>query len=243
MQTNHYCDLDSDGYSFGLNTPLRRMRDNALCMAETFPILSDGQNCGVAGQRTLKRVQFLQVITLAWMAMEAGISIYAATTAGSVALLAFGADSLVELLSAVVVLRSVSRTMPIPRERAARWAGVLLFALAAAVAITAARALLTGAGAEATPVGIAVTIAALLVMPLLAWFKRKLGKETHNRALMADAVQSATCAYLAAITLVSLVINAAFHIRWIDPAAALAVLPILIIEGRRALRGDPCTCC
>lgn len=190
-----------------------------------------------------KLVLWLQVITLAWMAMEAGISLYAATTARSVALLAFGADSLVELLSAAVALLSVSRTVSISRDQAARWAGVLLFALAGVVALTAIRALLTGAMAEVSLAGVAITIAALLVMPILAWLKRALGRKTDNRALMADAVQSATCAYLAAITLISLVVNAAFHIGWIDSAAALAVLPILVIEGRRALRGDPCSCC
>lgn len=219
------------------------MSDNKLHMAETFPILKKDQGCEAFKQNAPRLVVWLQVITLAWMAMEAGISLYAATAARSVALLAFGADSLVELLSAAVVLLSVGRTIHIPRERAARWAGILLFALATVVAITAVKALVTGIAAEVSPVGIAITIAALLVMPILTRFKRKLGRMTDNRALMADAIQSATCAYLAAITLVSLAVNAALHIRWIDSAAALAVLPILIIEGRRALRGDPCTCC
>jgi divalent metal cation (Fe/Co/Zn/Cd) transporter len=188
-------------------------------------------------------VLWLQGITLASMAIEAGISLYAASTSRSIALLAFGSDSLVELLSACVVLLSFGQRVFISRDRAARWAGILLFILAGIVASSATRALSIGVAAEVSPSGIAIAVAALLVMPVLAWFKRKTGKKTGNRALTADAVQSATCAYLAAITLVGLLINAAFHIRWIDSVAALMVLPILLVEGKRALRGDPCTCC
>jgi divalent metal cation (Fe/Co/Zn/Cd) transporter len=99
-----------------------------------------------------------------------------------------------------------------------------------------------GVQPETSCSGIAITIAALVVMPLLAWFKRKLGRSTGNRALAADAVQSATCAYLAAITLVGLSVNAIIHIHWIDSVAALAVLPILVVEGRNAIRGEGCGC-
>jgi divalent metal cation (Fe/Co/Zn/Cd) transporter len=212
-------------------------------MAESFPILDGGQSCSSSHETARKSVLWLQGITLAWMAVEAGISLYAAAAACSIALLAFGSDSLVELLSAAVVVLSVNRRSLISPDRAARWAGILLFALAGVVAIAALRALMTGVTSEASPAGIGVTIAALVVMPILAWFKRRLGRKTNNRALVADSVQSATCAYLAAVTLVGLALNAAFHIRWIDPVAALVVLPILVVEGRRALRGDPCTCC
>ena len=212
-------------------------------MAEIFPILKEGQGCAASKQGTPKSVLWLQCITLAWMAIEAGVSLYAAAAARSIALLAFGSDSLVELLSAGVVLLSFGQRVYLSRDRAARWAGILLFVLTGVVAITAVRALLTGVTAEVSLAGIAVTVAALLVMPILAWFKRRLGRKTDNRALMADAVQSATCAYLAAITLISLAVNAVFHIRWIDSVAALVVLPILVIEGRKALRGEPCSCC
>ena len=212
-------------------------------MAEVFPVLKESRDRDVIQSEAPKLLLWIQGITLAWMAIEAGISLYAAVAARSIALLAFGSDSLVELLSAGVVVLSVGRTVSISRDRAARWAGFLLFLLAAVVAITAARALLIGVSAKVSPAGIVITIAALFVMPILAWFKRRLGRATNNRALLADAVQSATCAYLAAITLAGLVINAAFHIGWIDSVAALAVLPILVIEGKRALRSDPCSCC
>jgi divalent metal cation (Fe/Co/Zn/Cd) transporter len=80
-------------------------------------------------------------------------------------------------------------------------------------------------------------------MPLLAWQKRKLARRTGNNALAADAVQSTTCAYLALIALAGLVLNAAFHVAWADSVAALAAIPILIVEGRRAMRGQSCGCC
>jgi divalent metal cation (Fe/Co/Zn/Cd) transporter len=218
------------------------MDDNRLYMAETFPILKERCNRDLVRTRAPKLVLWVQCVTLAWMAIEAGVSLYAAAATRSIALLAFGSDSLIELLSAGVVLLSFGQRVSLSRDRAARWAGILLFALAAIIAFTASRALLTGVAAEVSPSGIAITVAALLVMPVLAHIKRRAGKRTENRALMADAAQSATCAYLAAITLISLAVNAVFHLRWIDSVAALAVLPILVIEGRRALRGDPCSC-
>jgi len=80
-------------------------------------------------------------------------------------------------------------------------------------------------------------------MPLLAWQKRKLARAIGHNSLSADAVQSATCAYLAALSVAGLLLNAGFHIAWADSLAALAATPILIVEGRRAVRGQSCSCC
>jgi len=188
-------------------------------------------------------VVWLQGITLIWMLIECAVSLYGASSAHSPALLAFGADSFVELLSATVVLLAIAPSVALTRDRAARFAGILLFVLAGAVALVATLALVSGVAPETSCSGIAITLAALVVMPALAWAKRRTARLTNNRALAADAVQSATCAYLAAITLAGLAINAIWHIRWVDSAAALLALPILIVEGRRALRGDSCGCC
>ena len=177
------------------------------------------------------------------MMAECGVSLEAAATAHSVALLTFGADSFVELLSAAVALMSFLPGFPLTRERASRWAGFLLFGLAGVVAVAAVAALAVAIRPETSPAGIAITVAALVAMPGLAWLKRRTAKKTGNRALAADAVQSATCAYLAGVTLLGLGINAALHIGWIDSLAALAAIPILVIEGRRALRGESCGCC
>jgi divalent metal cation (Fe/Co/Zn/Cd) transporter len=192
------------------------------------------------GART---VIWLQSITLIWMLIECAVSLYGAVSAHSSALLAFGAGSFVELLSATVVLLAIVPSFPLTRDRAARFAGVLLFVLAAVVALVTFLSLLYRVEPEASCSGIGITIAALVVMPLLAWAKRRVAQQTNNRALAADAVQSATCAYLAAITLAGLTINAIWHIHWVDSAAALLALPILIIEGRRAFRGESCGCC
>jgi divalent metal cation (Fe/Co/Zn/Cd) transporter len=177
------------------------------------------------------------------MQIECGISLYGAISARSPALLAFGADSFVELLSASVVLLAILPSFPLTKDQATRSAGILLFVLAGAVAVIAVLALMFDVRSETSCSGIGITLAALVVMPVLAWLKRRTARTTNNGALAADAVQSATCAYLAAVTLAGLAINAIWHIHWIDSAAALLALPILIIEGRRALRGETCGCC
>jgi divalent metal cation (Fe/Co/Zn/Cd) transporter len=193
--------------------------------------------------KTVRQVAWLQGITLAWMLIECGVSFYGAISAHSPALLAFGADSFVELLSATVVLLAIVPSFPLTKDRAARLAGILLFVLAGVVALVTLLAFVSGVTPETSCSGIVITLAALVVMPLLAWAKRRTARLTNNRALAADAVQSAPCAYLAAVTLVGLAINAIWHIHWVDSAAALLVFPILPIEGRRALRGGSCRCC
>jgi divalent metal cation (Fe/Co/Zn/Cd) transporter len=186
---------------------------------------------------------WLQGVTIAWMLMELGVSAYAAWTAHSTAILAFGADSLVEVLSAVVVLLQFSPRFAISQKTAARAAGVLLFVLAAVVAALAVGALVLKVRPQVSCSGIAITIAALIAMPILAALKRREARRSNNRALAADAVQSATCAYLALIALAGLACNAIFHIAWIDSVAALVAIPFLLREGRQAWKGHTCGCC
>lgn len=185
----------------------------------------------------------LQVITIFWMLLECGLALAASWRAQSPVLLAFGSDSFVELLSAGVVLLQFSPRFQLNVGQAARWSGVLLIILAGLVTATSVAALALGIRPAISWVGIAVTIAALIVMPLLSRAKRKAAYTINNRALAADAVQSATCAYLAAISLMGLAANALLGLRWIDPLAALIAVPFICIEARRALRGDPCQCC
>ncbi len=193
--------------------------------------------------RPSQSVFWLQLVTLAWMLVECGVSLYAATVAHSAALLAFGSDSLVELLSASVVLAQCIPGVVIAERRATRIAAGLLFLLALIVTATAIASLVLRMKPETSPIGMAITVAALIAMPALAWLKRREARRTHHAALAADAVQSATCAYLAFLTLAGLAMNAAFHIAWIDSAAALLAVPILISEGRSAWRGHTCACC
>jgi divalent metal cation (Fe/Co/Zn/Cd) transporter len=177
------------------------------------------------------------------MLIECGVSGFAAWTAHSPAILAFGVDSFVELLSAAVVLLQFAPRFAISQRKAARASGVLLFLLAFAVTAIAVLTLILRIRPEASYAGIAITIAALIAMPVLAKLKRREARRSRNVALAADAVQSATCAYLAAIALAGLACNATFHIPWMDSIAALAAIPILIKEGRSAWRGQACGCC
>jgi len=188
-------------------------------------------------------VVWLQSVTLAWMLVELGVSIYAAVTARSPAMLAFGSDSLVELLSAIVVLLQWVPKIPISERKAHRVAAILLFVLAFVVGLIALGSLVLRLQPETSRAGIGITIAALIAMPVLATLKRREARQSKNAALAADAVQSATCAYIALITLAGLALNAAFHIPWFDSAAALLAIPILIKEGKSTWKGQGCACC
>jgi len=177
------------------------------------------------------------------MLVEFGVATYAAVTAQSVAMLAFAGDSLVELLSASVVLLQWVPRVALSERKATRAASVMLFILATGVAATALASLVLKVRPDVCGAGIGITAAALVAMPILAWLKRREARRSGNSALAADAAQSAACAYLALIALVGLGTNAAFHIAWFDAAAALAAVPILVYEGKQAWRGQTCGCC
>ena len=177
------------------------------------------------------------------MLVELGVFVYAAVTARSPAMMAFGSDSIVELLSAVVVLLQWIPKMPISERKAHRAAAGLLFVLAFVVTLIALGSLVLRLQPETSRAGIGITLAALIAMPMLAILKRREARRSENVALAADAVQSATCAYIALITLAGLAFNAAFHIPWFDSIAALVAIPILIKEGKSAWKGQRCGCC
>jgi divalent metal cation (Fe/Co/Zn/Cd) transporter len=197
-----------------------------------------------ASPDAIRRIQRVQTVTIAWMSVEAVVSLFAAWRARSPALLAFGGDSAIELFSAAVVLwRFRTPAHENAELRAARVAGALLFALAAFVAITSVASLFGFNEPKPTFLGIAILVAAAVVMPWLAKEKRRLSGATGSAALRADAAQSALCAYLSLIALAGLAINAIWHVKWADPLAALAVLPLIVWEGREAMRGKTCDCC
>ena len=194
---------------------------------------------------TLYRIRRIQVLTIAWMSVEAVVSLAAAWMAHSPALLAFGGDSAIELFSAAVVYwrfrskRSDERT----EKLAARITGSLLFALAAYVALVAGLAFLGHVEVRPSSLGIVVLIVAAVVMPLLARQKRRLSALTASAALRADAAESALCGYLSIIALAGLVANAFWGVTWADPIAALCLIPLVAWEGWQALKGRPCECC
>jgi divalent metal cation (Fe/Co/Zn/Cd) transporter len=199
----------------------------------------------IASPDAIRRIQRVQTVTIAWMSVEAAVSLFAAWRASSPALLAFGGDSAIELFSAVVVLWRFRSTHAHgdTERRAARVAGALLFVLAAYVAVTSVTSLRGYSEPKPTLLGVAILVAAAAVMPWLAREKRRLSGATGSAALRADAAQSALCAYLSLIALAGLAINAIWHARWADPVAALVVLPLIVWEGREAMRGKTCDCC
>lgn len=178
------------------------------------------------------------------MSIEALVALGAAWIAHSPALLGFGGDSAIELLSAAVVLwrfRSNS-ARAVDEKLAARVAGALLFVVAAFVLAASVLSLLGVREPRPSLVGIALLIAAAVGMPWLASQKRKLATQTASAALKADAAESALCGYLALIALAGLLANAVFHIPWADPVAALALLPFIVSEAYEAIRHSRLCC-
>jgi divalent metal cation (Fe/Co/Zn/Cd) transporter len=196
----------------------------------------------VAAKEFARRAIRIQALTLIWMSVEAMISLGAAWMARSSALLGFGGDSAVELLSAAVVFRRFYHPSQEGKaeERAARIAGGLLFVLAGFVVLASVLALLGHVEARPSPIGIVLLVLAAIAMPWLARQKRQLSAATASAALRADAAQSAVCGYLALIALVGLVANAIWRVSWADPIAALALLPLIVREGWEAMKGRPC---
>ena len=184
-----------------------------------------------------ERGRRLAGLTIAWNSAEGVVAIASGGLAGSVALIGFGADSLVEVFAASVVLwrlaklRGDKHTSDSAEHRAARLIAMTFFGLAATVGFESVRALVSGEAADASIGGIVVTAAALVVMPLLARAKRDLGRAIDSRAMQGDAAESNLCAWLSAVVLVGLVFNAVNHWWWIDPVAALAIVYVATREG------------
>jgi divalent metal cation (Fe/Co/Zn/Cd) transporter len=183
------------------------------------------------------------------MTLEAAIALAAAWKARSPALFGFGGDSIIELLSGIVVLwrfRSQARSETARAEKiAARIAGALLFSVALFVATTSSFALLGYYEPRPSIVGIVLLIVAAFGMPWLASQKRKLATQLSSASLRADAVESSLCGYLSWIALAGLVANALFGIWWADPVAALTLLPFVLKEGWQAIHASRpgCDCC
>ena len=185
----------------------------------------------------LRRILRIQAFTLIWMCVEAAVSLGAAWWAHSPALFAFGGDSAIELVSALVVYwRFRFHSTETKAEKfATRMAGGLLFALAAYVLLASAAALLGKREARSSLAGIALLLVAAVVMPWLAGQKRNLSVVTSSAALRADAAESVVCGYMAWIALAGLSVNAAWGIKWADPVAAFCLIPFILREGWEAV--------
>ncbi len=194
----------------------------------------------------LRRGLRLEWLTVSWNLGEAVVSIAAGLLAGSIALIGFGLDSVIESFSGAVMLwRLRAEQRDGERERlerqALRLVGLSLFALAVYVAFDAVRSLWQREAPERSYVGMAIAVLSLIVMPLLARAKRRVAAQLGSAAMHADSRQTDICAYLSAILLTGLVLNAALGWWWADPVAALAMVPLIVYEGSEAVRGK--TCC
>jgi divalent metal cation (Fe/Co/Zn/Cd) transporter len=195
-----------------------------------------------AREALVRRSLRLNVATLAYNSLEGVIAIVAGLVAGSVALLGFGLDSLIELAASLTALWRLRADLDTEqRERAERISlriiGALFLALAVYVATDAGQALLRREAPSESAVGLALATLSVIVMPLLARAKRRVALQMESGALAAEAKQTSLCAYLSAILLGGLALNALFGWWWADPVAALAMVPIIAKEGIEGLQG------
>ncbi len=191
----------------------------------------------------LRQARQAQVLVLAWMLIEAAVAIGAGITAHSIALSAFGADSIIELFSAGVVLRQLlKRTedghdeiLSDGERQASRLVGWALYAVIAFIVLSSAASLLVGLRPEASPVGVGLTIASIFVMTALWRWRLSLADRLRSPALKGDAACSAVCLYMAGTTLAGLALNQIFGWWWADPLAALALVWWIRGEANEAL--------
>lgn len=188
-----------------------------------------------------RRVRLLVAATITYNVVEAVVAITAGTIASSTALIGFGLDSIIEVASAAAVAWQFAGRDPEAREKVAlRVIAFSFFALAGYVTVESVRALLGGADAEHSTVGLLLAAVSLLVMPILSGTQRRAGRELGSRSAVADSKQTLLCTYLSAVLLVGLALNSLFGWSWADPVAALVIAAVAVKEGREAWRGDAC---
>ena len=195
--------------------------------------------------RAARQARLLSWLSLAWMATEGAIAIIAAVIAGSVALLGFGLDSAIEGLASVIIIwrftgtRTLSETA---EARARKAVAVTFFLLAPYIAYDAAATLIARDHAWTSWLGIGLSIASLIVMPVLGTAKRRLGARLDSAATAGEGTQNLLCAYLAAAVLAGLLANTLLGWWWLDPVVALGIAGLAVREGTEAWHGEECGC-
>ena len=188
-----------------------------------------------------RRVRLVVVAIIGYNVAEAVIAITAGTVASSTALVSFGLDSCVEVLSAAAIAWQFSAADPEKREKVAlRTVAFAFFALAAYVSVESVLNLLGSTEPEHSTVGIMLAATSLVVMPFLSWFERRTGRELGSASVVADSKQTLLCTYLSGVLLVGLVLNSTLGWSWADPIAALVIAGVAVKEGVEAWRGDSC---
>lgn len=183
-------------------------------------------------------------LTIAWNSIEGVIAIAAGITAGSIALVGFGVDSYVEVFAGAVIVwrlateRRGDEPSAVAERRAVRLIAITFLVLAAGVGIESVRKLAAGVAPDESVLGIAVAAVSLVVMPLLATAKRRVGERLGSRAVTADATETMLCVWLSAIVLAGLTVNALFGWWWADPLAGLGIVYVAGREGLEHLRAD-----
>jgi len=190
----------------------------------------------------------LEYFTLAWNGFEAAVALISGVLAGSIALVGFGLDSVIETASAGILLWRFRADANAKRRARAehtarRLVGICFLLLATYVTVESVRALWIKALPERSLPGILIAVAAVIVMPLLGRAKRRVAAELGSRALHADSRQADFCAYLSAILLAGLLLHGLLGWWWADPAAALVMVPIIVREGWQGMRGQACEDC
>jgi divalent metal cation (Fe/Co/Zn/Cd) transporter len=194
----------------------------------------------------VKQARLLAWLGLGWHIVEAAVAIIAGVVAGSVALVGFGADSLIEAAAGIVViwLMTDARSSSHTAERRAQQLIAASFALLAAyIGVEAIRDLAAGHHPDPSWVGVGLSVVTLVAMPPLAGAKRRVGEQLGSAATASESRQTMLCAYLSAALLVGLLANAALGWWWADPAVALAIGGVAVREAREAWRGESCGCC
>ena len=194
-------------------------------------------------EQVIRQAKALSWVSLAWMTVEGAVAITAALAAGSIALLGFGLDSAIEALASIIVIWRFTgnrRHSETAERRAQELVAISFFLLAPYIAQDALRALINSTRPSSSPVGIALAISSIVLMPLLGRAKQQIGSRLQSGATAGEGTQNMLCAYLAAGVLVGLVLNTAFGIWWADPTIALAIAALAIHEGREIWRGQGC---
>ena len=188
-----------------------------------------------------RRIRLLVATSIAYNVVEAVIALGEGARVSSSALIGFGLDSAIEVMSAAAVAWQFSAKDPETREKAAlRFIAFSFFALALYVVVDSVLSLLGLGEARHSPIGIGLAAASLVIMPVLSVAQRRAGRELGSLSAVADSKQTLLCTYLSAVLLVGLTLNALFGWSWADPVAALVIAAIAVREGLNALRGDPC---
>jgi len=188
-----------------------------------------------------RRVRWIVAATIGYNLIEAVVAITAGTVASSAALIAFGLDSTIEVLSAAAVAWQFTRREPERWEKGTlRVIAVAFFALTVYVTITSAIALIAHIEVEHSPLGIAITALSVVVMPFLSLAERRAGRELGSATAVADSKQTLLCTYLSAAVLIGLLLNSLFGWWWADAIAGLVIAGFAVREGIEAWRGDAC---